>query len=240
MAARAGPRPSPRRCSPSPSWASWCSRSSCPPAASPTRSVVGRSTSSPRSSTSSPRWSSSSPTPSGRSPLAAALIGVFRALDSGPLEAWYVDTVHVTEPGADVDRTLAAQSTVLGGSIAVGAVLSGGLIAWDPLPGDSALLLPLLVWAVLNVVHLRGHRGAADAGAAHPPRRDRRPAGRRTRCARRRSSIREGLGLLRQQPGAARAGAGRDLLVDRDGRLRDVPADPAGGAGRAARSRPVR
>ena len=86
--------------------------------------------------------------------LAAALQGVFRALDSGPLEAWYVDTVHVTEPGADVDGTLAAHSTVLGGAIAVGAVVSGGLVAWDPLPLDSALLLPLLVWAVLNVVHL--------------------------------------------------------------------------------------
>ncbi|HET6561657.1 MAG TPA: MFS transporter [Marmoricola sp.] len=86
--------------------------------------------------------------------LAAALQGVFRALDSGPLEAWYVDTVHVTEPGADVDRTLAAQGTVLGGGIALGAVVSGGLVAWDPLPVGSALLLPLLVWAVLNVVHL--------------------------------------------------------------------------------------
>jgi MFS family permease len=86
--------------------------------------------------------------------LAAALQGVFRALDSGPLEAWYVDTVHLTEPGADVDGTLAAQSTVLGGSIALGAVVSGGLVAWDPLPLESALLLPLLVWAALNVVHL--------------------------------------------------------------------------------------
>jgi MFS family permease len=88
--------------------------------------------------------------------LAAALQGVFRALDSGPLEAWYVDTVHLTEPGADVDQTLAVHSTVLGGSIAVGAVVSGGLVAWDPLPLESALLLPLIVWAVLNVVHLVG------------------------------------------------------------------------------------
>ncbi len=85
---------------------------------------------------------------------AAALMGIFRALDSGPLEAWYVDTVHVTEPGADVDRAMAAYGTVLGGSIAVGAIISGGLIAWDPLPADSALLLPLLVMAGLSVVHL--------------------------------------------------------------------------------------
>jgi len=85
---------------------------------------------------------------------AAALMGVFRALDSGPLEAWYVDTVHVTEPGADVDRALAAQGTVLGGSMAVGALLSGGLVYWDPLPVESALLLPFLVYLVLNVAHL--------------------------------------------------------------------------------------
>jgi MFS family permease len=86
--------------------------------------------------------------------VAAVLQGIFRALDSGPLEAWFVDTVHATEPGADVDRTLSAQSTMLGVSIAVGSVLSGALIAWDPLPSGSALLLPLLVWLVLNVAHL--------------------------------------------------------------------------------------
>lgn len=86
--------------------------------------------------------------------LAAALQGVFRALDSGPLEAWYVDTVHATAPGADVDRGLAAQGTVMGASMAVGAVVSGGLVWWHPLPGGSALLLPFLVWAGLSVVHL--------------------------------------------------------------------------------------
>ena len=46
--------------------------------------------------------------------LAACLMGVFRALDSGPLEAWFVDTVHATEPGADVDGALAAQGTLVG------------------------------------------------------------------------------------------------------------------------------
>lgn len=86
--------------------------------------------------------------------LAAALMGVFRALDSGPLEAWFVDTVHATTPGADVDRSLAAHGTVLGGSIAVGALVSGGLVFWNPFGFASALLLPYLVSTGLTVVHL--------------------------------------------------------------------------------------
>ena len=88
--------------------------------------------------------------------LGAALQGVFRALDSGPLEAWYVDTVHATEPGADVDQTLAAEGTVMGASMATGAVVSGGLILWDPLPADTALLLPMVCWTALNVLYLVG------------------------------------------------------------------------------------
>ena len=86
--------------------------------------------------------------------LAACLMGTFRALDSGPLEAWYVDTVHLTEPGADVDRGLSLQSLVLGGSIASGALLAGGLVWWDPVSGSSAIVLPVALFAVLNVVHL--------------------------------------------------------------------------------------
>ena len=86
--------------------------------------------------------------------LAACLTGVFRALDSGPLEAWYVDTVHASEPGADVDGALAAQGTFLGGGIATGALISGGLVWWHPFEGQSALVLPVAVFVVLNMVHL--------------------------------------------------------------------------------------
>jgi MFS family permease len=86
--------------------------------------------------------------------LAAAVTGIFRALDSGPLEAWFVDTVHATEPGADVDRPLAAHSTVLGVSIAAGALVSGGLVWWHPFDAWSALALPYAVYAVLSAVHL--------------------------------------------------------------------------------------
>lgn len=86
--------------------------------------------------------------------LAAAVTGIFRALDSGPLEAWFVDTVHATEPGADVDRPLAAHGTVLGVSIATGALASGGLVWWHPFAAWSALALPYAVYAVLAMAHL--------------------------------------------------------------------------------------
>ena len=85
---------------------------------------------------------------------AAVLTGIFRALDSGPLEAWYVDTVHASRPGADVDGALAAQGTVLGAGIGAGALLSGGLVWWHPITGTSALLLPVAVFVALTVVHL--------------------------------------------------------------------------------------
>ncbi|MFE7405432.1 MFS transporter [Isoptericola sp. NPDC057559] len=85
---------------------------------------------------------------------AAALMGLFRALDSGPLEAWFVDAVHAEHPGADVDRTLAHQGTVLGVSIALGALVSGGLVWWHPLTAWSALALPYAAYCVLAVAHL--------------------------------------------------------------------------------------
>src|SRR6476620_11421289 len=86
--------------------------------------------------------------------LAAVLTGVFRALDSGPLEAWFVDTVHATESGADVDRDLSRQGMVLGSAMALGALISGGLVWWHPVASQSALLLPGLLYLGLGVVHL--------------------------------------------------------------------------------------
>ena len=85
--------------------------------------------------------------------VAALLTGLFRALDSGPLEAWFVDTVHVHAPGADVDQELSAAGTVLGASIALGALVSGLLVWWAPLDG-SPLTLPLALAAGLGGAHL--------------------------------------------------------------------------------------
>ena len=79
--------------------------------------------------------------------------------------------------------------------------------------------------AVLNVVHL-----VAVAALLHEPRTHVDVTGVRRAAASVREApvvVRDGLRLLRQQPGAARAGPGRGLLVDRHGGLRDLPADPA-------------
>ena len=78
--------------------------------------------------------------------VAYAVQGIHRALDSGPLEAWYVDTVLVDRPGSRLERGLSAGSTVLGLSVAGGALLSGGLVTLDPLPGvGPAVAAPVVV-----------------------------------------------------------------------------------------------
>ncbi|WP_231123464.1 MFS transporter [Nocardioides sambongensis] len=86
--------------------------------------------------------------------VASCLMGTFRALDSGPLEAWYVDTTHLTDPAADVDGVLAQQGAVLGGGIAAGSLISGALVWWHPVGAMSALTLPVVLYVVLNVAHL--------------------------------------------------------------------------------------
>lgn len=88
--------------------------------------------------------------------FAAAMFlqGIYRALDSGPLEAWYVDATLASDPDARIESGLGAGSTVLSLAIASGALLSGGLIALDPFPTVETLALPLLVALGLHVVSL--------------------------------------------------------------------------------------
>lgn len=80
------------------------------------------------------------------------LLGVGRALDSGPVEAWYVDTVHRIDRGADVAPGLAWHGAADGGSLAVGAVVGGFLPGLLGGVGGTALALPYLVAAALDVV----------------------------------------------------------------------------------------
>ena len=85
--------------------------------------------------------------------VAFALQGIFRALDSGPLEAWFVDTARADDPDVAVEDTLSRAGTVVGVAIAGGALASGGLIAWHPYRGASALVLPYVVSIGLYVLH---------------------------------------------------------------------------------------
>ncbi|GAB3141008.1 hypothetical protein GCM10027290_12880 [Micromonospora sonneratiae] len=84
------------------------------------------------------------------------LQGIYRALDSGPLDSWYVDAALAADPEADIERGLSHGGTVLGLAVGAGALLSGGLVALGPIGGVSALTVPLLLAAGLQVAALIG------------------------------------------------------------------------------------
>ena len=86
--------------------------------------------------------------------LSWALQGIYRALDSGPLESWYVDATLAADPNAEYERGLGYAGTVIGVAIGAGALLSGGLIALGPIGPVSALTLPVLVAIALQMVAL--------------------------------------------------------------------------------------
>ncbi|MPZ94183.1 MAG: MFS transporter [Propionibacteriales bacterium] len=104
------------------------------------------------------------------------LQGVYRALDSGPLEAWYVDATLAADPDAPLERGLSASGVVLGLAIAGGALASGGIVALDPLPGVDALAVPVIAALALQLIGAVGiavlmteparTRGARAAGRA--------------------------------------------------------------------------
>jgi MFS family permease len=97
---------------------------------------------------------------------AMVLQGVYRALDSGPLEAWYVDATLAADPNAAIEHGLGRGSAALSLAIALGSLASGALVALHPLPGTDPLLLPLLVALGLHVVHF----GALAALMVEPAR----------------------------------------------------------------------
>jgi predicted MFS family arabinose efflux permease len=85
---------------------------------------------------------------------ATALTAIFRALDSGPLEAWYVDATRAIDPSARIESGLSAGSSVLSLAIAAGALLSGALVALDPLDAVETLALPVLLALGIALVNL--------------------------------------------------------------------------------------
>jgi MFS family permease len=85
--------------------------------------------------------------------LAWAVHGMGRALDSGPLEAWYVDTVHTTDPQADVTTGLSRAGAADGIGLSFGAIL-GGVIPLLVGDDSGALAVPLLAAAGMTAVSL--------------------------------------------------------------------------------------
>jgi len=72
------------------------------------------------------------------------LQGIYRALDSGPLEAWYVDHALAADPDADIETGLSRSGIVLGLAIAGAALISGGIVALGGVGPVSALTVPVL------------------------------------------------------------------------------------------------
>ena len=105
--------------------------------------------------------------------VAFALMGVFRALDSGPLQAWFVDASLDADPHADLDRGLAHADVVIGTSIGCGALAGGFLASTSGVAGIDPLVVPLVIGLVLQAVGLvallvlvHEHRGATGWAAA--------------------------------------------------------------------------
>lgn len=87
---------------------------------------------------------------------AVAVAGLHRALESGPLDAWFVDRAVALGAGDRAERTLTTAGVVVGAAMAVGSLVAGGLVAWAPLGAAQALSVPLVAALVLRVVDLVG------------------------------------------------------------------------------------
>jgi MFS family permease len=82
------------------------------------------------------------------------LQGIYRALDSGPLEAWYVDHALARDPAADIETGLSRSGVVIGVAVAGGALAGGGVVALGPFGPVSALTGPVLLAILLQLVSL--------------------------------------------------------------------------------------
>lgn len=81
--------------------------------------------------------------------LAWAISGVFRALDSGPLEAWFVDAENARGAAAEVPSGLAAAGGVISAAIATGSVATAGFLWVSPWSASASLALPYSVAMVV-------------------------------------------------------------------------------------------
>ncbi len=81
---------------------------------------------------------------------AAAFVGgVSRALGSGPLEAWFVDSTRAIDPNAELERGLSLGGTLDGVALALGAIVGGFL----PQLFGGRLAISLVAALVLSGVY---------------------------------------------------------------------------------------
>jgi len=85
--------------------------------------------------------------------LAMVLNGVGRALASGSLDAWFVDSLEEAEPGIDLQPALAQAGTVSLLALGLGTLIGGFLprfFSWLPAEG-TALFTPLSTTLILSL-----------------------------------------------------------------------------------------
>lgn len=99
-----------------------------------------------------------------------ALQGIYRALESGPLDAWYVDEASAVDPDTDIDAAMGASGTVIGISIAAGSVASSAVVATDLVPEINPLVVPLVLSIMMRVAHIAAiSRLMTEPAAARRP-----------------------------------------------------------------------
>jgi DHA1 family quinolone resistance protein-like MFS transporter len=106
--------------------------------------------------------------------LGMILMGVARALNSGALDAWYIDALQAADPGIDLQPPLAQAGTITLFALGIGTLAGGALpTLFSDLPAaESALISPLSTTLLLSLV-IQLTLLAVIAKAVHePPRQD--------------------------------------------------------------------
>lgn len=137
--------------------------------------------------------------------LAWAVEGVYRALESGPLDSWYVDTAQAADPEADIERGLAQRGVVLSVAIGIGALTCGGLALLPQPPALPVLALPILVSFGLRIIDAVAIAMLLEEG--------RTPTAAGPRLAAVRTTIRDARTVITQSTGLLRASAALAALA---------------------------
>jgi hypothetical protein len=82
-----------------------------------------------------------------------AIQGVYRALDSGPLESWFVDAAFAGDPRVDIERELGRAGVVISVALGAGALAASGIVRAGGM-GLDPLVAPLVVGLAVQATGL--------------------------------------------------------------------------------------